>query len=90
MSIKIPAFSIVGPSKIYPNWDFWFENIPFGNPWQNHLRTNIRTPASRNHNGLVFAFANLPVPDYQSWILGGCQYKTAPLNVFSLEVFTYC
>jgi hypothetical protein len=20
------------PSKIYPNWDFWFENIPSGNP----------------------------------------------------------
>jgi hypothetical protein len=19
-------------SKIYPNWDFWFENIPSGNP----------------------------------------------------------
>jgi hypothetical protein len=18
--------------KIYPNWDFWFENIPSGNP----------------------------------------------------------
>jgi hypothetical protein len=20
------------PSKIYPNWDFWFENKPSGNP----------------------------------------------------------
>jgi hypothetical protein len=20
------------PSKFYPNWDFWFENIPSGNP----------------------------------------------------------
>jgi hypothetical protein len=21
--------------KIYPNWDFWFENIPSGNPASN-------------------------------------------------------
>jgi hypothetical protein len=27
-----PNFSIPRPSKIYPNWDFWFENIPSGNP----------------------------------------------------------
>jgi hypothetical protein len=27
-----PTFSILKPSKIYPNWDFWFENIPSGNP----------------------------------------------------------
>jgi hypothetical protein len=25
-------FSIPWPSKIYPNWDFWFENKPSGNP----------------------------------------------------------
>jgi hypothetical protein len=23
------------PSKIYPNLDFWFENIPSGNPGEN-------------------------------------------------------
>jgi hypothetical protein len=23
---------IARPSKIYPNWDFWFENKPSGNP----------------------------------------------------------
>jgi hypothetical protein len=22
----------IRPSKIYPNWDFWFENRPSGNP----------------------------------------------------------
>jgi hypothetical protein len=26
------SFSILRPSKIYPNWDFWFENKPSGNP----------------------------------------------------------
>jgi hypothetical protein len=25
-------FSTARPSKIYPNWDFWFENKPSGNP----------------------------------------------------------
>jgi hypothetical protein len=28
--IHIPS-SISRPSKIYPNWDFWFENMPSGN-----------------------------------------------------------
>jgi hypothetical protein len=23
---------ITGPSKIYPNWNFWFEKKPSGNP----------------------------------------------------------
>jgi hypothetical protein len=26
------TFSIPRPSKIYPNCDFWFENVPSGNP----------------------------------------------------------
>jgi hypothetical protein len=28
----MPTSSIARPSKIYPNWDFWFENKPSGNP----------------------------------------------------------
>jgi hypothetical protein len=28
----MPRFSIASTSKIYPNWDFWFENKPSGNP----------------------------------------------------------
>jgi hypothetical protein len=28
----IPTSSITRPSKIYPKWDFWFENRPSGNP----------------------------------------------------------
>jgi hypothetical protein len=31
---NIPTFSIARPSKIYPNCDFWFENLPSGNPAQ--------------------------------------------------------
>jgi hypothetical protein len=30
--IKIPRFYNARPTKIYPNWNFWFENKPSGNP----------------------------------------------------------
>jgi hypothetical protein len=26
------TYSIPRPSRFYPNWDFWFENKPSGNP----------------------------------------------------------
>jgi hypothetical protein len=29
---KITNISISRATKIYPNWDFWFQNIPSGNP----------------------------------------------------------
>jgi hypothetical protein len=29
---NVPTFSIPRPSKIDPNWDFWYENMPSGNP----------------------------------------------------------
>jgi hypothetical protein len=29
---NISNFTFQGPPKIYPNYDFWFENIPSGNP----------------------------------------------------------
>jgi hypothetical protein len=32
MAKNIPTSSIASPSKIYPNMDFWFENMPSGNP----------------------------------------------------------
>jgi hypothetical protein len=30
--LNISTFSNLRPSKIYPNWDFWFEKKPSGNP----------------------------------------------------------
>jgi hypothetical protein len=30
--LDIPTFFIPRHAKIYPNLDFWFENIPSGNP----------------------------------------------------------
>jgi hypothetical protein len=32
--LNIPTFSIPRPLKIYPNWDFWYEKMPSGNPAQ--------------------------------------------------------
>jgi hypothetical protein len=32
MAIQLPTYSIARPSKIYPRWNFWFENMPSGNP----------------------------------------------------------
>jgi hypothetical protein len=32
MTMNIPTFFIPRLSKIYPNFYFWFENIPSGNP----------------------------------------------------------
>jgi hypothetical protein len=29
---NVSTLSHLRPSKIYPNWDFWFENKPSGNP----------------------------------------------------------
>jgi hypothetical protein len=34
MVINIPTSSIARPSKIDSNWDFWFKNMPSGNPAQ--------------------------------------------------------
>jgi hypothetical protein len=32
MATKYIKYTIARPSKFYPNWDFWFENMPSGNP----------------------------------------------------------
>jgi hypothetical protein len=32
ISNELPFFSVPRASKIYPYWNFWFENIPSGNP----------------------------------------------------------
>jgi hypothetical protein len=44
MSIEytVPTFSIPRPTKIYPNWYFWFVNISSGNP-DTDYHANIST-----------------------------------------------
>jgi hypothetical protein len=36
MAIKYT--NIARPSKIYPNWDFWLQNMPSGNPAREHSK----------------------------------------------------
>jgi hypothetical protein len=36
--LNISTVLNVRPSKIYPNWDFWFENKPSGNPASNCMK----------------------------------------------------
>jgi hypothetical protein len=39
MAIKYTGNSIPNPSQVFPNYDFWYENIPSGNPaWVSWLR----------------------------------------------------
>jgi hypothetical protein len=35
MAMKYTNLSIPSSSKIFPNWDFWYEDIPSGNPDSN-------------------------------------------------------
>jgi hypothetical protein len=60
-TLNIPTFSIPKSSKLNPNWDFWFENIPSGNLGQNltglgHLMRESRTEPDR---GGIFLFVCL-------------------------------
>jgi hypothetical protein len=43
----------VRPSKIYPNWDFWFENKPSGNPghWDLFMKAAGRRKPFGNDDG---------------------------------------
>jgi hypothetical protein len=35
--LNLPTFFFPRPSKIYQNLDFWFENIPSGNPGRKYV-----------------------------------------------------
>jgi hypothetical protein len=39
-------YSMARPSKIYPNYDFWFQNIPSGNPGIHGFPLQIRQARS--------------------------------------------
>jgi hypothetical protein len=50
---NMPASSISRPFKIYPNWYFWFENMPSGNPgWSEWTTYKRETVASGNCSSL--------------------------------------
>jgi hypothetical protein len=41
MDKNLPTSVTARHSKIYQNWDFWFENIPSGNRGYNHWFQNV-------------------------------------------------
>jgi hypothetical protein len=49
MAIKYRwTFSNQRPSKIYPNWDFWFKSKPSGNPIENASEKSIEIRVTRS------------------------------------------
>jgi hypothetical protein len=56
--LHIPTFSIPWPPKIYPNWDFWFEKLPSGNPEAVHkvfmLQTTFQPERPHMHVQVCF------------------------------------
>jgi hypothetical protein len=58
---NISTFYDLRPSKIYPTWEFWFENKPSGNPGSVSLtqalsdleRSGSSTPRARSWTGNV-------------------------------------
>jgi hypothetical protein len=44
---------VARPSKIYPNWDFWFENRPSGNPGYLHEMKSWLAELARKLSGTV-------------------------------------
>jgi hypothetical protein len=54
MAKNIPTSSIARPSNIHPNWDFWSENMPSGNPADElkgkiHLMADITAERARRN-----------------------------------------
>jgi hypothetical protein len=75
MSIKysrgpenISTISNLRSSKIYPNWDFWFENKPSGNPDSNGCEIGATpfcpSPKCRNLSSKNQLMWNLQSPTY--------------------------
>jgi hypothetical protein len=52
----MPTASIARPSKIYPNLNFWFENIPSGNPGDQMglWKSGPKWSPNRGGSGLIF------------------------------------
>jgi hypothetical protein len=50
-SLNLRTFFILRPSKIYPNWNFCFENKPSGNPAHNQQKrilSSVCLPAQKH------------------------------------------
>jgi hypothetical protein len=64
LAFKFTNIFHLGHSKIYPNYDFWFENTPSGNP-AHFCLFHLRQFASRVPRGLVSGLS-----DFVTWLEG--------------------
>jgi hypothetical protein len=77
LAIKISTYSIARLSKIYPNWDFLFENITSGNTDNAHKIRHVLAFWSnffKWQRSMSFSSGHRPTPS--RWLLS--------LNVFGL------
>jgi hypothetical protein len=68
------------PSKIFPNWDFWFENKPSGSPAAD--RENVDNwQLGKTHSSLVASFKSV-TSALQGCQMVYCQSKNSNLDKF--------
>jgi hypothetical protein len=55
----LPTSSISRPSKIYPSWDFSFENMPSGNPGNSSTKNGAKLKLDKNVRDHIFDLKRL-------------------------------
>jgi hypothetical protein len=76
---NIPTCSIPRPSKIYPNWDFWYANIPSGNPDDYRSRKTAsrsikQKPSAEGRRLQRVGIFKKPVPQFEKFF-SDCKSK---------------
>jgi hypothetical protein len=77
------------PSKIYPNLDFWFENLPSGNrdlKSRLKLRKTNLFPKNAFRQGCQMAYFQTKIPiwvNFRGSYNGRCWYILLPFGLFS-------
>jgi hypothetical protein len=56
---NLPTSSISRPSKIYPSWDFSFENMPSGNPGNSSTKNGAKLKLDKNVRDHIFDLKRL-------------------------------
>jgi hypothetical protein len=84
LPLSMPTFSIPRPSKIYPNWDIWNQNIPSGNPGMGRKVfwfSESRLSSSGCVQGLVIW------PSNRFGKVEGKHFKAPILNLYNVGTF---
>jgi hypothetical protein len=77
---SMTTFSSPRPSKFYPNWDFWFENKPSGNPGWEFEKLRITFFSVKNSLHLI----RFRVAVFANWIWGA--WKLNPFQNTKTEL----